>query len=176
MSELRLKRLRSCGMLLAASVLTLAGCSNDMDDLRAYVEEVKSDVGGRIEPLPQIKDYDSFTYDAQILRAPFTPDRPSVPLAVDSGIRPDEIRNREFLETYPLDTLRMVGTLELGPQYYGLIQTSDGLIHRVQPGNFLGQNDGKIEEITSSEIRLIEIVSDGIGGYLERDASVAISD
>jgi type IV pilus assembly protein PilP len=85
-------------------------------------------------------------------------------------------RSREFLEQFPLDTLRMVGTLSQGDTAYGLVQTSDGLIHRVVPGNYMGQNDGRITNINDSEIELIEIISDGIGGYVERDAAVGLAD
>jgi type IV pilus assembly protein PilP len=70
----------------------------------------------------------------------------------------------------------MVGTLYIGETMYGLVQTSDGLIHRVVPGNYLGQNDGRIMDISESEITLVEIISDGIGGYIERDAAVGLSD
>ena len=70
----------------------------------------------------------------------------------------------------------MVGTLYIGETMYGLVQTSDGLIHRVVPGNYLGQNDGRITDISESEITLVEIISDGIGGYIERDAAVGLSD
>ena len=70
----------------------------------------------------------------------------------------------------------MVGTLDFGESTYGLIQTSDGLIHRVLPGNYLGQNDGRVIEVSESQINLIEIISDGIGGYVERDAAVGLSD
>jgi type IV pilus assembly protein PilP len=70
----------------------------------------------------------------------------------------------------------MVGTLHIEETMYGLVKTSDGLIHRVIPGNFLGQNDGRITDISESEIELVEIISDGIGGYIERDAAVGLSD
>jgi type IV pilus assembly protein PilP len=70
----------------------------------------------------------------------------------------------------------MVGTLHIGETMYGLLRTADGLIHRVVPGNYLGQNDGRITEISESEIALVEIISDGIGGYIERDAAVGLSD
>jgi type IV pilus assembly protein PilP len=70
----------------------------------------------------------------------------------------------------------MVGTLNLGDTAYGLVQTSDGLIHRVLPGNYMGQNDGHIVEIDESKISLVEIISDGIGGYIERDAAISLSD
>jgi len=92
------------------------------------------------------------------------------------GVRPDSSRSREFLEGFPLDTLNMVGTLYIGETMYGLVQTADGLIHRVVPGNYLGQNDGRITDISDSEINLVEIISDGIGGYIERDAAISLSD
>ena len=157
----------------------LYGCGSDMDDLDTYINKVKATPGGRIEPLPEIRQYEVFTYiaDAEGLRSPFLPDSPQI--RVDSGgggTRPDADRSREFLEQFPLDTLRMVGTLELGGTHFGLVQTSDGLIHRVVPGNYMGQNDGRITAVNESEIELIEIISDGIGGYLERQAAVGLAD
>ena len=96
--------------------------------------------------------------------------------AAGGGIRPDVNRSREYLEQFPLDSLDMVGTLQQGNTTYGLVQTADGLINRVTVGNYVGQNDGRIIEINESEIVVKEIVSDGIGGYLERDAAISISD
>ncbi len=176
MSGITVKRAAGSWTLAAIVLLGLGGCSNDMDDLRSYMEDVKTRPGGRIEPLPKIKEYDSYVYSAEFMRSPFTRDLPQVAGPISDGIQPDQARNREFLEQFPMDTLRMVGTLELGPETYGLVQTNDGLIHRVQTGNFIGQNDGEIKEITQSEIKLVEIVTDGIGGYLERDAAVSIND
>ena len=164
--------------IIAASFV-LGACGDDLDDLDQYINETKAKPGGRIEPLPEITPYEVFTYvaDAEGYRSPFVPDSPqagSGPAA--GGTRPDPERNREFLEGFPLDTLRMVGTLKLGETNFGLVQTSDGLIHRVVPGNYMGQNDGRIVAIRDSEIELIEIISDGIGGYLEREAAVALAD
>jgi type IV pilus assembly protein PilP len=104
------------------------------------------------------------------------PDTPQVAAGGGGGPRPVEGRSREFLEDFPLDSLRMVGTLDMGNTVYGLVQTSDGLIHRVVPGNYMGQNDGRILEISESEIDMVEIISDGIGGYIERDAAISLSD
>ena len=100
---------------------------------------------------------------------------PSGPWAVRQrpNVRPDSKRNREFLEQYSLDTLKMVGTLKLGGQMFGLVQTKDGLVHRVLPGNFIGQSEGKITDITPSKINVREIVPDGLGGYIERPAALA---
>ena len=165
------------GLVLLLS-LGLVACGGDMDDLDQYINEIKARPGGRIEPLPEITPYEVFTYiaDAQGLRSPFRPDTPQSAGPAAGGTRPDPDRSREYLESFPLDTLGMVGTLYIGETMYGLVQTADGLIHRVVPGNYMGQNDGRITEISESEIALVEIISDGIGGYIERDAAVSLSD
>ena len=154
----------------------LYACSNDMEDLDQYIDEVKARPGGRIEPLPEITPYEVFNYvaDEQGLRSPFVPDSQVVTNNPDIGMRPDPERSREHLETFSLDTLRMVGTLQLGNTNYGLVQTSDGLIHRVLPGNYVGQNDGRIVTVRDSEIKLVEIIANGIGGYMEREAALSL--
>ncbi len=164
--------------LVLVMALSVAACGGDHDDLDQYINEVKARPGGRIEPLPEITPYEVFTYiaDAQGMRSPFVPDTPQATGAATGGTRPDPDRSREYLESFPLDTLGMVGTLYIGETMYGLVQTADGLIHRVVPGNYMGQNDGRITNITESEITLVEIISDGIGGYIERDAAVGLTD
>lgn len=166
-------------VLLTLIVVGVTACGGDSDDLDQYINKVKTRPGGRIDPLPEIAPYEIFTYiaDAEGIRSPFVPDTPqAIAGSAAGGMRPDPDRSREFLEGYPLDTLRMVGTLDISETVYGLIQTSDGLIHRVVPGNYMGQNDGRITNISESEVGLIEIISDGIGGYVERDAAIGLSD
>lgn len=164
-------------VLAAVFALGLSACGGDMDDLDKYINEVKAKPGGRIDPLPEIVQYAGFTYVADVegLRSPFRPDTPQANAGV-GGTRPDRERSREYLETFPLDSLAMVGTLDIGGTKYGLVQASDGLVHRVTPGNYIGQNDGRITQISESGIELVEIISDGIGGYIERDAAVSLSD
>jgi type IV pilus assembly protein PilP len=166
------------GLILSLAVIGMSACSSDNDDLDQYINEIKARPGGRIDPLPEITPYEIFTYvaDAEQVRSPFVPDTPQVAAGSGAGPRPDADRSPEFLEGFPLDTLRMVGTLDISETMYGLVQTSDGLIHRVVPGNYMGQNDGRITGITESEIDMVEIISDGIGGYIERDAAVSLSD
>jgi len=158
-------------------VLSLSACGGGSDDLDAYINQIKARPGGRIDPLPEITPYETFSYvaDKQGIRSPFRPDTPQA-AGGGTGPRPDAERSREYLESFPLDTLGMVGTLHINETMYGLVRTSDGLIHRVIPGNYMGQNDGRITEISESEIDLVEIISDGIGGYIERDAAVGLSD
>ena len=165
------------GLVLVVA-LGVAACGANMDELDSYINEVKARPGGRIEPLPEVTPYEVFTYvaDAQGLRSPFRPDTPQATGTAAGGARPDPDRSREYLEGFPLDTLGMVGTLYIGETMYALVQTSDGLIHRVVPGNYMGQNDGRITDISESEISLVEIISDGIGGYIERDAAISLTD
>ncbi len=158
------------------TVSALAGCGRDMADLDAYVGEVKARPGGKIEPLPEIQTYETFTYEPGDARSPFVAALPDERAAAAGGVRPDQSRRREFLENFPLDTLDMVGTLNLGGTLYGLVQTKDKLIHRVTVGNYLGQNDGRIVAITDSDIQLIEIIPDGLGGYTERAAAVSVGE
>jgi type IV pilus assembly protein PilP len=152
-----------------------AGCSGGQSDLQKWIADTKKKPGGRIQALPEVKPYETFVYGASVLRSPFQPQGPSG--AVGSpNLRPSTRRNREFLEGFSLDTLRMVGTFKVGPNFYGLVQSKDGLVHKVQPGNYLGQNDGKVTDITAGKISLVEIIPDGLGGYIERPASLALTD
>ena len=178
MSASTIKHIMKNSLVLILAIFGLAACGADMDDLDQYINEIKARPGGRIDPLPEITPYEVFTYvaDAQGLRSPFVPDTPQATGSAAGGARPDPDRSREYLESFPLDTLGMVGTLYIGETMYGLVQTADGLIHRVVPGNYMGQNDGRITDISESEITLVEIISDGIGGYIERDAAVGLSD
>ena len=162
------------GVLILAfsSVLGgLAGCSSGQDELQQWIAETKKRPGGRIEPLPQVKPRENFLYQDQTMRSPFVQ---SAPVALAGGVRPNANRNREFLEQYSLDTLSMVGTLKRGSRVYGLVQSKDGLVHRVLPGQYLGQNDGRIDTISESKISLTEIVPDGMGGFMERPASLGL--
>ncbi len=163
-------------VLMLAVVATLPACSRDMSDLEQYVAEVKSRRSGRIDPLPQIKPYETFVYSADDLRSPFQAEVEAGVGTPSSTIRPKENRPPEYLEQFSLDTMRMVGTLNLEGTVFALLQTNDGLLHRVSKGNYVGQNEGEIVEVSPSEIRLVEIVPDGLGGYLERPAAIALTE
>jgi len=164
--------------LISVAVLasfSLAACSGGMDELEAKVAEIKSRPGERIEPIPEIKPDAPFAYSAASVRSPFVPTAPSRSDATNA-VRPDVKRPREFLEQFPIDSMRMVGTLQLQGRNYGLVQGKDGLVHRVLPGNYMGQNDGRIVGISSTRISIVEIVPDGVGGYIERPAALALTE
>ncbi len=166
-------------VILGATIGVSACSSSDMTDLEEYVRQVKAREKGAIEPLPEIKTLESFVFDPTGLRNPFTPTEgteESVEVAVQNGIRPDASRPREELESYSLDSLRMVGTVNMTSNFWGLIQANDGTIHRVRNGNYMGQHDGKIVRILENQIELLEIIPDGPGSWRERQASVKLSE
>ena len=149
----------------------LSGCTSKDEELEQFILDTKKEPGGRVEPLPELNPYESYAYESSGLRSPFMPGGSGA----GPGVRPDSRRNREFLEQFSLDTLRMVGTLRLSDRTYGLVKTKDGLVHRVLPGNYMGQADGRVTEISPSKISVVEIVPDGLGGYIERPAALALN-
>jgi type IV pilus assembly protein PilP len=167
---------RICSALACAAYFGLTACSGADGDLARFIEDTKKEPGGHVDSLPEVKPYETFTYSAAELRSPFLPSSPGGGAGGIAGLRPDNKRNREFLEQFSLDTLKMVGTLNLGGHIFGLVRTKDGLVHRVTVGNYLGQSDGKITSINPSKISLVEIVPDGLGGYMERPAGLALNE
>jgi type IV pilus assembly protein PilP len=157
-----------CIALACAGYAALTACSGADSDLARFVEDTKKEPGGRVEPLPEIKPYETYAYAASDLRSPFLPSSPGSGAGIN-GVRPDSKRNREFLEQYSLDTLKMVGTLRLSGHMFGLV-------HRVTAGNHIGQAEGKITDISPSKISLVEIVPDSVGGYMERPAALALNE
>ena len=111
------------GLALSVAVLagTLSGCSGRDADLSRFIDATKKEPGGRVDPLPEVKPYDAYNYADQELRSPFVPGGSG---GANANLRPDNHRNREYLEQFSLDTLRMVGTLNLGGGHYGLVATT----------------------------------------------------
>jgi type IV pilus assembly protein PilP len=162
---------------LLVVAIGLAGCESRDADLEQFIEATRREPGGNVAPLPEVKPYEAFAYAAAGIRSPFLPGVPGGASGPGgSNVRPDSRRNRETLESFSLDQLRMVGTLNIGGKVYGLVKVKEGLVHRVLPGNYMGQSDGKITEVTAAKINLIEIVPDGLGGYMERPAALALSE
>ena len=160
-------------LLVSAVVAVLAGCSSRDTELSQFIAQTKQEQATGVKPLPEVKPYETFVYADQSIRSPFVPGGSG---SSSPGLRPDSHRNREFLEQYALDTLKMVGTLNMSGKSFGLVQTRDGLVHRVLPGNYLGQNDGRVLSVTASKINVTEIVPDGLGGYMERPAALTLNE
>ncbi|MGZ4992123.1 MAG: pilus assembly protein PilP [Methylobacter sp.] len=163
-------------------VTLLTGCSNDdFSDLTRYISEVKARPKEAIKPLPEIKVIEPFMFKPEGLRDPFKPlEQPEqsegVEVSSGSGIKPDTARRKEELEAFPLDGLRMVGTVDMKSSLWGLVKASDSTIYRVKVGNYMGKNYGKIIRIVSDKIELMEIVSDKPGTWHEQPASMTLTE
>lgn len=168
----------------------LIGCSEpDYADLNKYIAEVKAKPKSAIEPLPEIKVVEPFLFNGANLRDPFkaaieTAETDLADKLVGSGIKPDPLHQKEDLEQYPLDALRMVGTMNIGSQLWGLIKVNAtdgvvkdnglGTVHRVKVGNYMGLNYGKILRIAPDKIELMEIVPDKPGTWREQEQSLPL--
>jgi type IV pilus assembly protein PilP len=159
----------------------LSACNQGLGDLQQFVQQVVAQPPGRISPIPEFQPYQNFEYNSQDLRDPFKlvnfrrPEEiPEEIGQLTTGPRPNIDRLREPLEDFPLDTLRLKGTVTKDGVKWGLIFAPDNTIHRVLEGHFMGQNHGRIISVSDDLIELTEIVPDGLGNYIERSSAVAL--
>ncbi len=176
MMHLHLIRLGLSGLLL----MSLSGCGDGgIQDVSEWMKEVKQQTRVLIKPLSEPKKFTPFSYDAKGREDPYSPNKLAVALAKskkDTGsIRPDLERRREALESYPLDNLRMVGTMAKPGLTYALLQ-ADKSVFQVKVGNYIGQNLGMITKITETEVELKEIVQDASGEWVEREAKLELQE
>ena len=168
--------------LLGTLLALLSGCGEGVGDLRQFVQEIRAKPPGRIEPIPEFQPYQNFEYTSHDLRDPFKlvdfrrPELNEEELSkLADGLRPDIDRVKEPLEDFPLDTLRLKGTIDDKEGIkWGLIFAPDNTIHRVIEGNYLGQNHGRIISVSDQTIELTEIVPDGLGNYIERSSAITL--
>ena len=151
-----------------------------MADLEYFITETKGKHAGKVDPLPEFPPYQTFAYSADSFRDPFRPqtDLSQASISDDdyAGPRPESTRRREALELYPIDSLKMVGLLQQRAQTWGLVKDPEGTIHRVQPGNYAGQNHGKITAVAENRIDITELIPDGLSGWVNRDAQLAMTE
>lgn len=167
-------------ILFLIHLLLLNGCSNEPDkDVVEFVKDAKAQKTEKIGELPVFPAFKMFSYTANLdkLRDPFMPFATSTAEKSSkyAGPSPDLNRPREPLELYPLDSLKMVGTLERDGEYYALIKDANNILHRVSVGNYIGQNSGRIEKITGKSIEIKEWLSDGKGGWQEHGVIKTLS-
>jgi len=159
--------------------ILLSACSSSQDDLDRYIADVKAKPAAPIPPIPTVRTYTPYEYEGLEGRDPF---RRSTSEGADEvaaqstteGPRPDFQRTREYLERFELDTLTMVGTFAKESSEWALIRDPDGVVHRVSVGNYLGKNHGKVGLIDQDEVQLSEFITDGAGGWIVRDAAMAL--
>jgi len=156
-------------------VLGLSGCGGGgMDDLRTFVAETGKDMQGKIEPLPEVKVYEPFTYNAFDLPDPFKPRKLSI--GGGGGMQPDLTRPKEPLEAFSLETLKMVGVLSQKGVIHAVIKTPENAIYHVKKGNYVGQNFGLVTQISESKVDLREIVQDSAGDWSERTSTLTLQE
>lgn len=178
-------------VLLLSIPLFISGCVDwvdDTQDLKRFVAKAQNQPKGKIEPLPEFKPYHSFVYEGASMREPFTPLVPIIEQPVTDNdaddrepgteLAPDENREKEYLETFPLDRLIMVGTITMreGDGLWALIRDQNSELHRVAVGDFMGLHHGEIVSLDERQINLLEIVSNGRGGWMKRPRSLALSE
>jgi type IV pilus assembly protein PilP len=156
----------------------LAACSGEEHhDLKQFVKDSEKLPHGNIPPLPEVKPYEPYTYNAFDLTDPFKPRKIEPPKGSGGGaLAPDLNRRREPLEAYPLENLRMVGTLEQNKQMFALIRAPDNTLFRVKTGNYVGQNFGRIVGISESAVKLKEIVQDTGGNWEEKEQVLQLTE
>lgn len=169
-------------LLMPVFILSITSCQQDKADLSLYIAKVKARPTVAIEPIPVLEPYEKFDYSAADMHNPFLPVVIDLPgeiqeekIIIDNGIRPDVDRLKEALEEYSLADLSLVGTLEQ-EVIWALIRSPEGVIHRVQTGNHIGNNYGEILTISDTELALKEIVSDGDSGYIYREQTLSVQE
>ena len=155
--------------LFMIPITMMTACTqNDYADLEAFIQSSGDGLHGQIDPLPEVKPQQYFTYEAFDISSPFVPRKNDQAQTITSGIQPDLNRHKEVLESYPLESLSMVGSLQRHNMIFALIKSPDGTLHRVKIGNHLGENFGKINQISEAEVKLSEIMQDGVNEWTER--------
>lgn len=155
----------------AALALTACGGGSDYPDLDKFMAEVKARPAGHIQPIPTFAAYKAFVYSAAGLRNPFQQPvevKEITRLQKLTTVKPDFNRPKEYLEQFSIDSLVMVGTVQMGGTLWALVQDPEGSVNRVRVGNYLGKNFGRIVQLTENNVSVIEIVSNGPDEWVER--------
>jgi type IV pilus assembly protein PilP len=178
MNQLLKKTIRVA--IIVSMAISLNACSERMDDLDKYITSIKERPSTPIPPIPAVKTYTPYEYEGLSARNPF---KPSMTESSDdqrttnkSGPQPDFDRPKEYLERYELDTMSMVGTFRKEEAYWALIRDPEGEVHRVPVGEYIGRNHGHVVAISDTQIVMSELISDGAGGWLVREASMALGE
>jgi type IV pilus assembly protein PilP len=173
-------------LLIGASLAAVAvsGCdSSEQGELQQWMADQRSATKPRVEPLPEPTKFSPQAYSQEGLIEPFSNQKLTQALKRDSAqatsnaalIAPELARRKEPLEASPLDAVTMVGSLVRVGQPVALVRV-DNLIYQVRPGNYLGQNYGRVTKVTETGVSLREIVQDAAGEWIERTATLQLSE
>jgi type IV pilus assembly protein PilP len=169
---------KSLYLLLLTAFLLVACGGEEFEDLQDFVKNSGADLRGQVDPAPEIKPYEPFPYDnSAALPDPFKARKQEIKNAGGSGLnQPDLARPRQELEEFPLESMKMVGYLQKGNVGNAIIRSSEGKLHRVKAGNYIGMNFGQITSVTETEVKIKEMVQDGAGDWLERESRLQLAE
>jgi len=161
---------------IAGSALLVACGGEEQSELRQELAAMTKDLRGKVDPLPQVKSFEPVPYKGESMVDPFVPGRIVVSQAATGGgggggVQPDLNRPKEPLESFPMESIQMVGTLSQSKDMYALVKAGANLF-RVKKGNYMGQNFGVITSIDEAQISVKEVVQDSGGDWVERSTSL----
>ena len=162
--------------LIVMTLLTACG-SGSYQDIDDFMAEKKAKPGGIVKPIPVFQAYKAFNYSATGLRNPFEKPidiKEITRLQMSSDVTPDLNRAKEYLEQFGIDSLSMVGTLTQSDILWVLMQDQDGGVHRIKKGNYIGRNHGRVIEAEETYLSVIEIVPNGVDGWVERPRTLKL--
>jgi type IV pilus assembly protein PilP len=165
---LRAMRLAVCAFAMPA---VLVACGSGEEELRAWMQQQRAGIPVKVTKVEAPKKYEPYRY-----RSASQPDPFGAPVMVarpSSALQPDANRRREALESFPLDTIRMIGRIASGDREHALLQVGD-MVYQARVGNYAGQNHGRITGVTEGEVRLVELVQDAAGDWVEREAVLTL--
>ena len=169
---------RLAGVVLLGAVL--AGCTGEQDELQQWMEQQKREVKPSVQPLSPPKKFNPQPYASLTGVEPFSTQKLTVALKQEAR-QPNSLlaaeinRRKEPLEAYPLDSMTMVGSVTKQGRPYALLRV-DNLLYQVKLGDYIGQNYGKINKITETDISLREIVQDAAGEWIERNSALQLQE
>jgi type IV pilus assembly protein PilP len=167
--------MRKLSFLLIGLSLALAGCGDKNDDLRDWMKSQGDNLRGKIDPIPDLQPYEPFAFVPANVIDPFKPRKVDIGRA-NSTKAPDSNRRKEALEAFPLEKMRMVGTLQQTKDLIALVRTEDNRVFQVKRGNYVGQNFGVVTSISDTEISLRELLQDGAGEWIERMTRIGLTE
>ena len=165
-------------VLILAALLLVACGGEEFQDLRDFVRDSGADLRGQVDSPPEIKPYEPFPYENNAsLPDPFKPRKQDTKSSGGSGSglnQPDFARPKQELEEFPLESMKMVAFIRNNKVTTAVIRSSEGKLHNVKVGNYIGMNFGQITSITESEVKIKEMVQDGAGDWSERISSLQL--
>lgn len=168
-------------LILASLCLALGACgSSDNEELRQWMAESSKDLRGNIPKLPEVKPYEPVPYEVEAQIDPFRASKLEPDIKARQGMgkgskyQPDfearELRN-SILEKYPLESLQMIGYLNINKRPIAVIQVADK-VKQLKVGEYIGMDFGMVKKITENEVVLQELVQDNAGDWSERQSSL----